>query len=152
MPVRSDASRNPYPILVCHAQLVQTLAGDYERPAGDYRRDALDAPRRQEWCRWGERGLQRTWDPRYYYFSDKSYGSGAGTTENWLGKKHDQQPELGIELVNAELGIRFLQIGLEQGKTTVLLCTHKAKGDERCHWKVIVELLRPRMPDLQVIL
>lgn len=41
-------------------------------------------PRRPEWCRWGERGLQRTGEP--------------------------------------------------------------------CHWKVIVELLRLRMPDLQVIL
>ncbi len=109
-------------------------------------------PRRPEWCRCGERGLQRTWDPRYYYFSDRSYGSGGGTTENWLGNTHDQQPEFGIELVNAELGIRFLQIGIGQGKTTVLLCATKGKEGEPCHWKVIVELLRLRMPDLQVIL
>ncbi len=115
-------------------------------------RSTPHAPRRPEWCRWGERGLQRTWDQRYYYFSDTSYGSGVGTTENWLGNTHDRQPELGIELVNAELGIRFLQLGIEQGKTTVLLCTHKAKEDEQCHWKVIVEMLRSRMPDLRVIL
>lgn len=108
-------------------------------------------PRRPEWCRWGERGLQRTWDPRYYYFSDRSYGSGAGT-ENWLGNAHDQQPELGIELVNAELGIRFLQIGIGQGKTTLLLCSSKGKKNERRHWKVIVELLQQRVPDLQVML
>lgn len=114
-------------------------------------RTTPDTPRRPEWSRWGERGLQRTWDPRYYYFSDTSYGGGAGT-ENWLGNAHDQQPELGIELVNAELGIRFLQIGIEQGKTTVLLCSSKGKKNERRHWKVIVEMLKLRVPDLQVIL
>ena len=112
-------------------------------------RTTPDTPRRPEWSRWQ---LQRTWDPRYYYFSDKAFGSGTGTTENWLGNKYEQQPELGIELVNAEMGIRFLQIGLEQGKTTVLLCSAKGKKSERRHWKVIIELIQARMPDLQVVL
>jgi hypothetical protein len=104
-------------------------------------------PRRPEWCRWGERGLQTTWDPRYYYFSAASYGSG-GDTENWLGNRHEQQPELGSELVNAEQGIRFLGMELARGRTVLLLCPRAAKKD--AHGQMIIALLRKRLPRLQV--
>ena len=73
---------------------------------------ALPSSRHPEWCRWGSQGLQCTWDRRYYYFSDKSYGSGVGTTENWLSNKNEAQSDLDVELVNAKMGIRFLLLGL----------------------------------------
>ncbi len=52
-----------------------------------------------------------------------------------------------IQLANAEPGLARLVNGLLQGYSMVLLCA--CKEYEQCHRRVIVEMLRERLPDIE---
>lgn len=107
------------------------------------------APYRIQWNRWGKKGLFNTYDPRYYYFSEKSYGDGSNDL-NWLGNRNYKQPELGIQLVNPEQGIKYVVMGLERGQNVILLCGCKAY--ESCHRRIICELVAEKLPEVEIVL
>jgi Protein of unknown function (DUF4031) len=109
---------------------------------------------RVRWCRQGPEGLAATWKDRYCYFSERTV-HGSGSPENWLGNEHYRQPELGIKIVNLELGLTHLYPLLVMGKNVALICmcqTREEHDYERwgCHLKQIVEALHYVAPGLPI--
>lgn len=54
-----------------------------------------------------------------------------------------------IQIAHPEIGIPRLVKGVEQGYTLILLCT--CARYEVCHRKVVIELLRQSLPDVEVV-
>lgn len=109
---------------------------------------------RARWCRQGQEGLAATWKERYYYFSERSV-HGSGSPDNWLGNEHYRRPELGIKIVNLELGLTQLYPLLTLGKNVALICMCQTREEydyDRwgCHLKQIVEALHYVAPGLPV--
>jgi ASCH domain len=76
-----------------------------------------------------------------------------------FGKRYVHLRELGnvnyrsdqpIKLASPTVGIARLTKGLEQGRTLILMCG--CREYETCHRKVVVDMLREKMPDAQIVL
>jgi hypothetical protein len=86
---------------------------------------------------WRKEALQEKWDERYKwagaYLGNKNYNNG-----------------FPIEIVNPQVGIRGLQMYLDEGHDLILLCECQLFAS--CHRKVIVEKLQEARPGVQVVL
>ena len=82
---------------------------------------------------WQRKGLEAGWGERYLYRGD------------WLGNVHHRDADKPIQLADEERGISWLIRGLERGYTLLLLCG--CAHYERCHRKVIYELVKARLGD-----
>ena len=85
-----------------------------------------------QWSRWL---LERQYGFRYLWIKDLG-------NENY----YSHGP---IKIHNAPNGLERLKRGLKRGYTIILLCT--CANYEKCHRKVVVEMLKEKLPDMEVI-
>ncbi len=85
---------------------------------------------------WGNHALAHRWKARYQWEG------------NTLGNLNYHNGQM-IQLVAPEQGVKRLVQRLVEGQTLVLLCA--CKEYERCHRKMVCDLVRRSLPDAEVV-
>lgn len=85
---------------------------------------------------WSHDALQAKYGNRYLWIRE-------------LGNVNYFEHNKGIKIANPDKGLARLITGLERGYTPILLCT--CPRYETCHRKVVIDLLRERMPSVEVV-
>ncbi|EFH82739.1 DUF488 family protein [Ktedonobacter racemifer] len=94
------------------------------------------SPRSKWYPQFNGKALRETYGARYLWLGET------------LGNKNYNNDE-GIVLADPERGITRLMAGLRKGYTLILLCA--CKQYESCHRHTVVDLLREKVPGLEVV-
>jgi hypothetical protein len=84
---------------------------------------------------WGGKALKEIWSGRYYPLSCLG-------NENYKGGP--------IKIADPDLGIPVLMRGLQQGYNLILLCA--CKSYDTCHRKVVCEMVKAVLPNVEIVL